>query len=479
MFERWGRVIYRRRRLTLVIAAIGIVFAGVWGTQVFGALTSGDNFTPPNSQSQREADAAASAFGRNSADVVVLYRSTRLTVGDPAYRAAVTRALAGLPHREVLSASTYWSTRPPLSARLVSGDGRATYAVLQLSGADDAARQKTFASIRADLVPPGLAARGITAQLGGTVPTETAINGEVTADIGKAEGFSMPVLLILLLIIFGGLVAASLPLAIGGTAILGSFAMLHLLTLFTTVSIYSVNITTIIGLGLGIDYGLFMVVRFREELRRQPTTEAAVARTVATAGRTIAVSGVTVAVALTSLMLFPEVFLRSMGYGGVATVLVDMVAALTILPALLSVLGPRVNALRVRRSLRPPAAGAPATEAHSAAAAATETGPTRAAAAAATARATWTAAASHPVATHCGYPARTAGHPPAHIRTAESATASAHPIAARLVHPQSRAHTAVDGERIVALVGQVAHILLRRLDCRVLRIETIAGLSHI
>jgi RND superfamily putative drug exporter len=363
MFERWGRVIYRRRRLTLVIAAIGIVFAGVWGTQVFGALTSGDNFTPPNSQSQREADAAASAFGRNSADVVVLYRSTRLTVGDPAYRAAVTRALAGLPHREVLSASTYWSTRPPLSARLVSGDGRATYAVLQLSGADDAARQKTFASIRADLVPPGLAARGITAQLGGTVPTETAINGEVTADIGKAEGFSMPVLLILLLIIFGGLVAASLPLAIGGTAILGSFAMLHLLTLFTTVSIYSVNITTIIGLGLGIDYGLFMVVRFREELRRQPTTEAAVARTVATAGRTIAVSGVTVAVALTSLMLFPEVFLRSMGYGGVATVLVDNVAALTILPALLSVLGPRVNALRVRRSLRPPAAGAPATAA--------------------------------------------------------------------------------------------------------------------
>ena len=356
MFETWGRVMYRRRRLTLVIAAIGIVFAGVWGTQVFGALTSGNSFTPPNSQSQREADLAASTFGRNSADVVVLYRSARLTVSDPAYRAAVTSALAGLPRREVPAASTYWSTRPPRSASLVSGDRHATYAVLQLSGADDAARQKTFKAIRGELVPPGLAAQGITAQLGGTVPTEVAINSEVTANIGKAEGFSMPVLLILLLIIFGGLAAASLPLAVGGTAILGSFMVLHLLTLFTTVSIYSVNITTIIGLGLGIDYGLFMVVRFREELRRQPTTEAAVARTVATAGRTIAVSGVTVAVALTSLMLFPEVFLRSMGYGGVATVLVDMVAALTILPALLSVLGPRVNALRVRRSLRPAAA---------------------------------------------------------------------------------------------------------------------------
>ena len=357
MFEAWGRGIYRRRRLTLVIAAIGIVFAGVWGTHVFGALTSGNSFTPPNSQSQREADAATSAFGRNDADVVILYHSARLTVSDPAYRAAVTRALAGLPRREVPSASTYWSARPPRSASLVSRDRHGTYAVLQLAGASDAARQKTYLAIRAGVAPPGLAAHGVTAQVGGTVPTEVAINSEVTANIGKAEGFSMPVLLILLLIIFGGLAAASLPLAIGGTAILGSLTVLRLLTVFTTVSIYSVNITTIIGLGLGIDYGLFMVVRFREELRRQPTTEAAVARTVATAGRTIAVSGVTVAVALTSLMLFPEVFLRSMGYGGVATVVVDMVAALTILPALLSVLGPRVNALRVRRSLRPRAGG--------------------------------------------------------------------------------------------------------------------------
>ena len=127
--------------------------------------------------------------------------------------------------------------------------------------------------------------------------------------------------------------------------------MLRLLTLTTTVAIYSVNITTIMGLGLGIDYGLFMVTRFREELRRQPTVEAAVARTVATAGRTILVSGVTVALALTSLMLFPEVFLRSMGYGGVATVAVVVIAAVTVLPALLAVLGHRVNALRVRKSV--------------------------------------------------------------------------------------------------------------------------------
>jgi RND superfamily putative drug exporter len=347
MFEAWGRIIYRRRRLALVAAAIVIVFAGVWGTQVFGRLSSGNSFTPPGSPSQREANAAASAFGRNTADVVVLYRSARMTVTDPAYRAAVTSALAGLPRADVTGVSTYWGTH---SASLVSQDRHQTYAVLQLAGADDAARQKAFKAIRDEFSPPGLAGAGITAQVGGTVPTEVAINGEVTSNIGRAEAFSLPVLLILMLLIFGGLVAASLPLAVGAAGILGSFTVLRLLTLFGPVSEYSLNITTILGLGLGIDYGLFMVVRFREELRRQPTVEDAVARTVATAGRTIAVSGVTVAVALVSLMLFPEVFLRSMGYGGVATVAVDLVAALTLLPALLAVLGTRVNALRVRRS---------------------------------------------------------------------------------------------------------------------------------
>ena len=351
MFEAWGRALYTRRRLTLGIALVLVAFAAVWGTGVFGKLSAGNSFTPPDSQSQREADQASQAFGRNDADVVVLYRSSARTVGDPAYRQAVTAALAGLPRADVARVSTYWSTGSP---RLVSTDRHATYAVLQLTGADDAARHTSYQAIQAELTPASLASSGVTAQVGGTVPMEAAINSEVTANIAKAELFSMPVLLILLLVIFGSLAAAALPVAIGGIAILGSFAVLRLLTMATTVSVYSVNITTILGLGLAIDYGLFMVTRFREELGRQPTVEQAVARTVATAGRTVAVSGVTVAVALTSLMLFPEDFLRSMGYGGVATVAVDMLAALTVLPALLAVLGPRVNALRIRRSVHRP-----------------------------------------------------------------------------------------------------------------------------
>jgi trehalose monomycolate/heme transporter len=346
MFEGWGRVIYRRRRLVLVVALIVVAFAAAWGTGVFGRLQSAGGFTPPDSQSQQSSNLATAAFGRDAGDVVILYSSPTLSVRSPAFRAAVTHVLAGLPADRVESAATYWSTGSP---QFVSASGRETYAVLELAGASDGARQSNYDAIKGRLGAPGLRT-----EVGGLVPTDETITNQVSSDIGRAEAFSMPVLLIVMLIIFGSLAAASLPLAIGGVAILGSFTVLRLLTLVTTVSIYSLNITTILGLGLGIDYGLFMVSRFREELHRQDSTADAVARTVATAGRTVAVSGITVAMALASLMLFPEDFLRSMGYGGVATVFVDMLGALTIMPALLAVFGPNVNALRIRRAVRRP-----------------------------------------------------------------------------------------------------------------------------
>jgi len=353
MFESWGRIVFRRRRLVLLLCLLVIAAGAVWGTGVFRELQSSGGFTPPTSESQQEANIASRAFGRDSADVVVLYTGNdRLTVHSAAYRSAVTDSLARLPASRVTAVRTYWSTG---SQRFASVNGRVTYAVLELAGSSDSARTANYNAIKNDFSAPGL-----TVRVGGQIPTETAINNEVTSDIGRAEGVSLPVLLILLTVIFGSLVAASLPVAIGGIGIIGSFAVLRLLTLVTPVSVYSVNITTILGLGLAIDYGLFMVGRFREELRRQPSVEDAVARTIATAGRTVAVSGITVAAALASLLLFPETFLRSMGYGGVATVLVDMVAALTVMPALLALLGRRVNALRVRRAVampRPAAAG--------------------------------------------------------------------------------------------------------------------------
>ncbi len=148
-------------------------------------------------------------------------------------------------------------------------------------------------------------------------------------------------MLVLLVVIFGGLTAASLPLAVGGLAILGAFTMLRLLSLVTDVSIFAVNIVTMLGLGLAIDYALFVVSRFREEITAgQGHRGTRCARTMATAGRTVAFSGLTVAISLASLLFFPQVFLRSMGFGGMAAVLVAMVGALTVLPALLAVLGP-------------------------------------------------------------------------------------------------------------------------------------------
>jgi uncharacterized membrane protein YdfJ with MMPL/SSD domain len=349
VFDSWGRVVYRRRRLVLEIAAIAVALVASWSTGVFGLLQSSGGFTPPGSQSQRSSDLAAAAFGGNAGDVVVLYSSPTQTVRSPAFRAAVTSVLARLPRSRVDSVATYWSTGSP---QFVSASGRETFALIELAGSDDSARRSNYDAIRWQLLSPWLQT-----QVGGVVPTSMAISQEVTSDIGRAEAFSLPVLLIVLLLIFGSLAAASLPLAIGGLAILGSFTALRLLTLVTTVSIYSVNITTILGLGLGIDYGLFLVSRFREELHRLRSVEEAVAMTMATAGRTVAVSGVTVALALASLMLFPETFLRSMGYGGVATVLVDMLAALTVMPALLAVLGWNVNALRIRSTVdRRPAA---------------------------------------------------------------------------------------------------------------------------
>ena len=349
MFERWGETVARRRRLTLLIASAAVIGAVIWGSGVFGRLQTAGGFYAPGTQSQQAATLATTAFGRDAGDVVILYSSPTEPVRSPIFRTEESRTLSALARSAVESYATYWSTG---SKGFISANGRETFAVLELRGASDDARQNSYNAIKSKLAAPRLRT-----QIGGLVPTDETITSQTSKDIGRAESLSLPVLLILLLVIFDSVTAASLPLVIGGIGILGSFTVLRVLTLFTAVSIFSVNITTILGLGLGIDYGLFMVSRFREELGKEVSVEQAVARTVATAGRTVAFSGVTVAVALASLMLFPETFLRSMGYGGLLTVVVDMLAALTVMPALLAVLGPKVNSLKIRRSIsRPPGA---------------------------------------------------------------------------------------------------------------------------
>ncbi len=186
MFEAWGRIIQRRRWLVLAVGLVAVALAGVWATGVFRSLQSSGGFAPPNSQSQMASNVLTRALGRDDADVVVLYRSAARTVDDPAYRAAVTNNLAALPAANVASEQTYWSTRSP---QFVSADRRETYAVIQLKGADDSARQQNF-----DAIKGGLAPAGLRTQVGGLVPANEAIDNQVSSDIGKAEGFSAPVL---------------------------------------------------------------------------------------------------------------------------------------------------------------------------------------------------------------------------------------------------------------------------------------------
>ena len=366
MFDRLGHLTFRRRRLVLVLAGLVLAVGGVWGTGVFASMIS-SGFDTPGSESARALARTEATVGRGGADVVILYRAagragstTGPVVDDPAFRASVEQQLAGLPASLVDTSTTYW-TAGPAADRFVSKDGRSTYAVLQLVGADDDQLMAAYADVEPLLrkAPPGLRV-----QLGGDEAISSDITSQVSKDIARAESISLPVLMVLLIIIFGGLTAASLPLAIGGLAVLGAFTALRLISLATDVSIFAVNIVTMLGLGLAIDYALFVVSRFREEVRAGKDTETALAATMATAGRTVAFSGLTVAIALSSLLFFPQVFLRSMGFGGMAAVLIAMVGALTVLPALLAVLGPRVDSLRVplskilrRRAHRAPAAG--------------------------------------------------------------------------------------------------------------------------
>jgi RND superfamily putative drug exporter len=345
VFETLGHFTYRRRRLVLALTGVFVVLGLAWGTGVFGSLANG-GFDAPNTEAANAVSTIEQNVGRTGTDVIVLYRSPSETVADPAFRQSVERHLSALPSADVTGISTYWSTKSPV---YVSKDQHSTYAVLTLTGSTQEERLKTFHKIASQVRSQ---ATGLDTKVGGEVAVFDEVNTQTEHDIVKAESISTPIVLVLLVVVFGGLVAASLPLFVGALAILGAFVLLRLLSAVTDVSIFSINIVTMIGLGLAIDYALFIVTRFREELARGNDVETALTATMATAGRTVAFSGVTVGVAVSSLVLFPVMFLKSMAYGGAAAVAIAMIAALTALPALLAVLGHRVNSLRIFKPRR-------------------------------------------------------------------------------------------------------------------------------
>lgn len=339
MFSTWGHLSYRLRWWVLGCSAVFAIAAGSWGAGLFGAVGS-NGFGDPASQSARAGALVVSQFPMAATDVVLIYRSP-MTVDDPGYRDGVQAAIRGLPERYVRHASDYWTTG---SSRLVSRDRHSTLVLLGLVGADEASRAQAYANIAERLGRPPA---GFQVQRGGTAAVFHDINRRVESDVKRAEAVSFPALLVLLFFVIGGLVAASLPLVVGALAILGAFAVLHFLTLFTEISVFTINIVTMLGLGLAIDYALLMVTRFRAELGRTGSVPAAVQATVTTAGRTIAFSGITVGLSLAALLVFPQVYFRSMAMGGIAAAGIAVLASLTVLPALLSVLGTRVGSRRL------------------------------------------------------------------------------------------------------------------------------------
>jgi uncharacterized membrane protein YdfJ with MMPL/SSD domain len=346
--ERLTRLVDRRARPMVIVAAIVFALAGAVSAGVADRL---DPFgaDDPSSESVLADDRLQDAGFRETGVVVLLEGADVRSAAGRRRITATTKALerdAG-----VASVSSFLSTR---SRDFVSRDGDSTYLAVALKPTDARARQDAAERIADSLA----GAPGVT--VGGPALAERQVNTQVERDLRTAELYAFPLLLLLSLLFFRSVVAALLPLLVGGLAVVGTFLILRVASELTSVSIFALNVATGLGLGLAIDYSLFIVSRYREEIARSGPGLEAMRRTLATAGRTVLFSSLTVAAALASLLVFPQRFLYSMGIAGFFVALIAAAIALTVLPAVLTLLGSRVNALapaflarRAEREARP------------------------------------------------------------------------------------------------------------------------------
>lgn len=340
MFDRIAKLANNRAWFVAGFALAFMLVAGAFGGSVSSQLHQG-GFTNPNSESEAASQALAAATGsRADRDVIALVKVGSITSG--AGSAEVRRVAGVIAADPAISATTdFFATHDP---SLVSKDGSETLVVgLFKRGADDDAIAASATRLEAKFKSDPAVT------LGGVGTTFAEVQANVQADLAKAESLAFPILFVLMLWVFRGVVAAALPLLVGGITVLGTFLGLRLVNVETPLSIFALNLATGLGLGLSIDYSLFMVSRFREELEGGASVNEAVSTTVKTAGRTIFFSSLTVAAALAALMVFPLNFLFSMGVAGVIVVAIASSTALLVLPAVLRILGTRVNALAPRR----------------------------------------------------------------------------------------------------------------------------------
>ncbi|MBN9012105.1 MAG: MMPL family transporter, partial [Rhizobiales bacterium] len=336
MLHRWSSLIYRRRRLTLALSGMTLVVAVV-AMALFGGALSSSGFFDPHSESASVNNQLAADFDRGREQMIFIFDAGK-PVGDPSVQAAIERAVAPLEHdSRVAQVLTPWRGGNPA---FISKDGKSAYAVALLNVADDRAQ-----AALEDLQPQVEAiarTNGLTVSVTGFPAVGKDISTRVTEGIAKAESVSIPLTVVLLLLVFGTLIAAGLPLLIGVLAMVASIAGVMLLADLSFQSIFAINIITLLGLALGVDYSLFMVARFREELRARPVEEA-LGATVSTAGKAILFSGITVIFGLAATLFFPIPALRSMGIGGMIVVSMALVFGLTFLPAMLAIIGHRIN----------------------------------------------------------------------------------------------------------------------------------------
>jgi RND superfamily putative drug exporter len=345
MFERLGHFIAKRKKAVLSLFLLTTILSGAIGSQVFSRFDSG-GYSDPNSDSVKVWEYLEDTFKVKDPAVVFVVDAKDKSVDDPAVVAAAQKLEAEVRGEETAeSVLSYWSSGGAPS--LKSKDGNSAFIFVYLKSTDFTEIDRSGGYYQ-DKYDGAYGDLEIYAS-GGAV-FANAINGRIQNDLKISEAISIPLTFLLLIFVFGAMAASAMPLVVGITAILGTFLVMYLLTLFTDVSIFALNLTTGLGLGLGIDYALLIVNRFREELAKGLDNESAIVNTLRSAGKTVFYSGLTVVLTLISLTFFPQNFLKSMGYAGAAVVALAVLGALIPLPAILTIIGKKVNKGTVRKS---------------------------------------------------------------------------------------------------------------------------------
>lgn len=351
MFTRWGDLVYRLR-----FAVFGVVVAALLGLGGYGLgleeHLSSSGWDDPTSESAEAAQIADSAYGRDhTSDVIVLYTAPEdTTIHDPEFRDKIVDNLNSLPreHPDQIAKvnGAYWSTEtgPAQPSVFGSKDQKHTFASIAIVGDNDTDMMHNYRAVK-----DTFHIDGVDTQVGGLQAVSGTLNDTMAEDQKRMELLAIPAVGLLLFFIFGGIVAAAMPLIVGGLTVLGANGIIMILTNFTEVNSFVSGVVSMIGLGLAIDYGLFIVSRFREELAEGYDTPTSVRRSVVTAGRTVMFSATMIIASLGGILLFPQGFLKSVAYGTIATVTLAALASITVLPAMLSILGPRVDALGLKR----------------------------------------------------------------------------------------------------------------------------------